>query len=79
MNKLNVKLLEYFSDVYEGSPYANILVRLNDRIVRFKLDVKKVAKVDSALLDKMVDVEVEIAPDFKGNAYVKVVSVTASK
>jgi hypothetical protein len=69
-----VKLLEVYEGQFEGTKYGNIIVRFNERLTKFKVDVGQVAGVKS-LIDEEVDLTFEVVCGYGGVASLKVVSV----
>jgi len=75
MNKIKCTILEFNKGTYEGNEYANIVARYNDKLVKFRVDVKKVSNLSSEDVDKEVECELEIHGSASQPASVKISSV----
>jgi len=77
-NQITLKLLECKEGVYEGTSYSNVLARYGDRILRFKLDSKKVGNLEK-LIDKNILATVDIVAGGNMAATIRIVEVVESK
>jgi hypothetical protein len=67
-------LLEFNEGEYQGVKYSNIHARYNGKILKFKLDYKKVGNI-SNLIDKEVEADVDIVSGGNLAASIKIVAV----
>lgn len=74
--KLKVRVLEVSSGTYEGNPYKGVMVRYNDKLVKFKVDTKSEVDLDSDSQDKDYILEVAV---FKGKDNAAVVKVVGAE
>lgn len=70
MFKIKLTILEFKQGVYEGTAYANVIARYNDRILKFKLD-KSVPDLSSHI-DEEVDCTFSIVPGQNLAASIKI-------
>jgi len=78
-NSIKITLLEHNTGVYEGSPYANIVARYNGKLLKFKLDVKKVTSDVPSLIDEEVEATYEIVSGSNMSATIKITSLSKKK
>jgi len=71
---LPVKVLEYYEGEFKDIAYANCTVRVNDRLVKFKIDLKRCPVIGN-YLDKDVVLQLEIISDSNGRAIPRVIGV----
>jgi len=69
-----VRVLEYYEGEFKDIAYANTTVRLNDRLVKFKIDLKR-CPVLGSYLDKDVVLLLEIISDSNGRAIPRVIGI----
>jgi len=78
MNKIPLTVLEYNEGTFEGNPYASVIARYNGKLLKFKLDVKKVTGLQK-FVDKDILATLEIVPGDRMAATLKVVAVEPAK
>lgn len=80
--QIKAKLLEYNKGNYQGSDYASIKARSADiaknRILSYKVDLKRIQDDVEELLDQDVVMEVEVTSGANSSATLRVVSVEAA-
>lgn len=75
MFHLKFTVLEVNEGTFQGSPYASVLARYGEKVMRFKLDVKKTsADAYKKFVDKEVEAEFEIVSGQNMTASLKLVS-----
>jgi len=74
MNEYQLRLtpLEYQEGVYNGNPYANIVARVAGKLIKLKIDAKKVQGAGE-LLDKECEATFEI---IRGDNLTPVIRIT---
>jgi len=75
MFTIPARLLEYNTGEYEGNKYSNILARVDDKILKFKLD-SKIVLDQSKNIDKNVVLTFIVAKGKDSNASIKVTDVS---
>ena len=72
MNKIKALILEVSGGVYEGNEWQAIVARVQGRLMRFKVDVKRVHFTTSDV-DKDVELEYELSGSASSPALVRIV------
>lgn len=75
MNKIKGTILEFNQGTYEGNSYQSVILRVNNRLMKFKVDVKSNVGISVDDVDKEGEFEYVIVGSASQPAYVKITGV----